>query len=212
MMWWPYAPEIQKRLLVICGWICNLLFFQPIPTREEGEMTILDRSSIHLSHAHPLVWNHQPLKVSFQLVLGITCESFIWPPGIGAAMWPFSFSSPVLGIFCLILRPSDLESLINVPSSPSCCCPCCVSHYARLSYCCYGCYWCWVASVLCKLGPLFHCMLQCPGVSIAVWRIPYPLCHSLLTGHKAVLTRALKFLHKFWVKIVISVALFSFSI
>lgn len=55
-------------------------------------------------------------------------------------------------------------------------------------------------------------MLQCPGVSIEVRRIPYPLCHSLLTGRKALLTCALEFLHKFWVKIVILLAWFRFPI
>lgn len=51
-----------------------------------------------------------------------------------------------------------------------------------------------------------------PGVSIEVWRARDPLCYSLFTGYKALLTSALKLVHKVWVKIVISVALFSVSI
>ena len=62
-----------------------------------------------------------------------------------------------------------------------------------------------------RYGPCFNAHSTAWGVHRSV-RVLYPLCHSLLTGYKALLPSALQFLHKFWIKTVISVALFSVSI
>lgn len=196
MIWWPYPPNIQKRLLMICGCICNLFFvFQPTPTREEGVIILDTSSSCHLAHPYPRLWDLQSLK----LILGLTCESFTRTV-FSSHVAPFlQFSDPLHFFFCLTLRPLTLELDKCVSSTrlllPECCWGCLLDCLCYELSCC-----CRMGFALCLSGPLFHWRLQCPRVSIEVWNTPCPLRHSQLTGWKSLLTCALEFLHKFWVK------------
>lgn len=117
--------------------------------------------------------------VSFQLVLGIACESCLRPLGLWAAMWPFSSRSPVLGTFCPILWPVEPWTSKECASFTLFLLP----GLGSQLLCVFKNVFLLPVLLLMPGGcsftparPPLQGILQCPRVSVGVWRISDPLC------------------------------------